>query len=155
MKRLNKADIVSGIGLCILSVVVFMGADVYRGQGTSAYGPHLFPQFLSVLLFVLSVILLVAAVRGRSLQPRDTIDRRGMIRAGGAILVSVVYLVIMQLLGFLLSTILFLFTMMTYLKQRSILIRILVSVGVAFFFMFLFENFLKIPLPTMDFTFSY
>jgi hypothetical protein len=155
MKTLKNADILAGTGLCIFSVAVFFSAQKYHGQGASAYGPHLFPQFLSVSLFLASVLLLIQAFRGKSLEAQDTIDPRGMVRAGGAILTCVLYIIIMQFIGFLIATILFLFIMMTYIKQKNIYTRVAASIAVALIVLLLFQYFLKIPLPSMDFSWSY
>ena len=130
-------------------------AEQYEGRGASVYGPHLFPQFLAVCMFLCAIFLIVAALRNRSIEPDDTINLRGMYRAGIAILICVVYVVIMQLIGFTVSTAAFLYVMMFFVGQKGLITRTTVSIAVAVGVLLLFKHFLKIPLPEADFTFRF
>ncbi len=153
--NIKKADINTGIGLCVLSVLVWIYAEQYRGKGASEYGPHLFPQFIAICLFACAVILIINAIRNKSTVPEDQINIKGMLRVGAAIFICFIYIVIMQLIGFLVATIIFLFVMMSFVHQKKLTTRIIVSFVVAGSVFLIFSYFLKIPLPEADFTFRY
>ena len=153
--NIKKADIGTGIGLSILSTLIWIYANQYKGRGASEYGPHIFPQFLAVCMFICALMLIGLAVKNKSVVPADTINIRGMFRAGIAILICIAYIIIMQLIGYLAATVIFLFVMMTFVQQKGLITRAVVSVTVALIIFLLFRNFLKIPLPEADFTFRY
>jgi putative tricarboxylic transport membrane protein len=153
--NMKKADMRAGIGICVFSTIVWAYAGRYEGRGASEYGPHLFPQFLAACLFICAVLLIVVAVRNRSIEPEDTIDVRGMYRAGIGILICVAYVVVMQLIGFTVATIAFLYSMMVFIGQKGLVTRAAVSILVAVGILLVFRYFLKIPLPEADFTFRF
>jgi putative tricarboxylic transport membrane protein len=143
-KRINLSV---GTGLSIFSVAVFLYANQYKGTGVNQYGPNFFPQVLSVFLFITSVLLIVKAVKGQSEEDLETIHFKGLIRSGITVLISVIYLFFMQVSGFLLATVIFLFVMMTYLGQKGIVKRIISTLSVSLIIYAIFYFFLKIPLP--------
>ena len=143
----KRIDIGTGIVLCILSVVIYLYAEQYSGRGVNKYGPNFFPQALSLLLFLSSVALIIQALRGKALKSLEVVDRSGFIRATVTLVIAIGYVFLMKVLGFYLSTVIFLFVVMTYLGQKKLWIRILVSILVASAVYGLFHYFLKIPLP--------
>ena len=140
-------DIGVGIALCILSSAIFIYAGNYKGSGISQYGPNFFPQTLAVLMFFFSALMIVQAVRGHALKGLDSINTAGFIRATVTLVFSVIYLVAMQFFGFFLSTIIFLYVVMTYIGHRGQVVRIVSSLLVAAIIYGIFHFFLKIPLP--------
>lgn len=143
----KRIDIGVGIALCILSVAIFLYAEQYAGKGVNRYGPNFFPQALSVMLFLTSVALIIQAFRGHALKGLETINGPGLIRAAVTLVISVAYLLIMKVLGFYISTALFLYVVMMYLGQKNQWVRILTSILVASAVYGIFHFFLKIPLP--------
>lgn len=143
----KNIDIGVGIGLCILSVVIFLYAKQYTGSGVNRYGPDFFPQALSVILFLTSGALIVQALRGHALKGLETTNKQGLVRAGATLGIAILYLLIMQVLGFYISTGLFLYVVMLYLGQKNQRISVFTSIFVASSVYSIFRFFLKIPLP--------
>lgn len=144
----KRIDIGVGSALSLFSVIVFLYADQYSMERLSQYGPDFFPKALAVIMLCFSVKLIVdASVRGKFQKDMETIDRKGFIRSAITLGIAIVYLLTMQLLGFLISTILFLYVLMTYIGHKGKLVRLLASVGVSLVVFGIFVLFLKIPLP--------
>ncbi len=143
----KRIDISVGAALSVFSTAVFLYANQYKGRGVSQYGPNFFPQFLSALLFITSILLIVNAVRGNYQKDLEGIHFAGLVRSGITVGISIVYLVAMQFLGFFLSTLIFLYAMITFLGQKGKLVRIISCISVSVIVYAIFKFFLKIPLP--------
>ncbi|MDO6459149.1 tripartite tricarboxylate transporter TctB family protein [Granulosicoccaceae sp. 1_MG-2023] len=143
----KNIDIAVGGFLCFLSIAIYLYAERYAGAGVNQYGPNFFPQILAVMLFIASVVCIVQALRGHALKDLETIDKPGLIRAAVMLLIAIAYILLMQVVGFFIATVVFLYAQMTYLKQKSLLVRVITSVLVAMAVYALFHSFLKIPLP--------
>lgn len=144
----KSIDIFVGIFLSALSIAIFFYAEQqYAGSGVNSYGPKFFPQFVSVMLLLASLILIIQALKGNSLKNFEEINKRGFIRATITLTFSIAYLFLMQVLGFYLSTAIFLFVTMKFLGLKSYTVTLIVSVCVATIVYGIFRIFLKIPLP--------
>lgn len=143
----KRIDIVVGIVLCLISVAIYQYAQQYVGRGVNIYGPNFFPQALSGLLFLCSLGLIVQALRGQAVKGLEAINKPGLFKAAVTLAIAIAYLYVMQLLGFYLGTVLFLYVSMTFLGQKGHLVRILASVIVGTVVFCIFHFFLKIPLP--------
>ena len=143
----KRIDIGVGIVLCVLSVAIFLYAEQYTGRGVNTYGPNFFPQALSVMLFLTSAALIVQALRGHALKGLEAINKPGLIRAAVTLGISVAYLLLMNVLGFYFSTVVFLYVVMMFLGQKNQWVRIVTSIVVASAVYSMFHFFLKIPLP--------
>lgn len=152
---MQKTDIGTGVGLLAFSTWVFYYSSQYAKQAVFFYGPNFFPQLLSVLMGICALVLIAKGAKGLNVEPCDKIDLRGFGRMLTAIGLCIVYLFLMQFIGFALSTMLFLFGMMTFLEQKNVVVRTLTSVVVALIVWSIFTYFLIIPLPTGEFSFTF
>jgi hypothetical protein len=152
---MKKADIGAGVGLLLFSIAVFLKAFEYRQAVIYVYGPNFFPQLLALLLGICAIALIVKALQGKALQQNDRIDAQGFLRMVLSIGICIGYLLLMQVIGFALATMVFLFVLMTFLEQQGMIKRIGSSVVVALIVWAIFRYFLVIPIPTgmLSFTF--
>ena len=74
---MKKADIGVGIGLIIASCWIYWYAGSYHEATIYYYGPNFFPQILALVMGLCAVLLIVNALRGKSLSRADTIDLKG------------------------------------------------------------------------------
>jgi len=151
----KRADIGVGLGLIVLSTWIFWYAESYVEKTIYFYGPNFFPQALAVLMCLCAVVLIVRAARGRALPRPDRIDLKGFGRMVIAIGMCIGYLLLMQVIGFALGTMLFLFVMMTFLRQRGLVKRAASSVFASLAVWAIFRYFLIIPLPEGMFAFTF
>jgi len=152
---MKKADIGAGVGLLLLSITVFLKAFEYRQAVIYIYGPNFFPQLLALLLGVCAIALIVRALQGKALRQDERIDAQGFLRMVASIGICIGYLLLMQVIGFALATMVFLFALMTFLQQQGMLKRIGSSVVVALIVWAIFHYFLLIPIPTGMFPFTF
>lgn len=144
---MKRVDVGVGIGLMALSVWIFWYAGRYKQLAVHVYGPDLFPRVLASLMFALAIGLIVSAHRGKSLSQTDRIDARGFLRVMVAISICIGYLVLVHVLGFASSTFIFLFALMTLVRQRGIWLRVIASLTTALVVWTIFRYLLVIPLP--------
>lgn len=152
---MQKTDVGTGVGLLGLSAWVFFYSADYAKQAVFFYGPSFFPQLLSAAMAICAVILIYKGSKGLNPEPCDRIHFRGFLRMLAAIAMCIVYLVLMQYIGFAISTAIFLFALMTYLEHKGVLIRAISSVGASLIVWSIFEYFLIIPVPTGVFSFTF
>jgi len=152
---MKKADIGVGIGLIVLSTWLFFYAQGYAQAAIYYYGPNFFPQFLALAMTACAVVLIIKGLKGRSLAAEERIDPRGFLRMLIAIAMCLGYLILMQVIGFTFGTMVFLFFLMTFLKQEGLGKRTFASVLASLVVWAIFTYFLIIPLPTGMFSFTF
>lgn len=106
-------------------------------------GVTAFPRMVAVLIGVLSVVLLVSPREGEAL-PRG----RAAIRVVITALLLCVYAVILDSVGFVITTVLFLLAELLLIEVRRPVLLVLVPLGVGVGLFYLFRVFLEVPLPT-------
>jgi hypothetical protein len=151
----RKADIKAGIFMILFGVFVFWYSSRYAEVVINIYGPNFFPQFLSIVICICGVILIVHAKRGKAPEKEEKIDRKGFVRMAVSIGICIGYLLLMQVVGFAIGSFVFLFVMMTFLRQQGVTKRIVSSIAASMLVWAIFRYFLVIPLPTglWEFTF--
>lgn len=137
----------TAIGLMVLSTWLFWYVGRYQVKEIYGYGPDFFPRLLGVLMFILALGLIINALRGNSLKMSERIDPRGFQRMLASIGICIGYLFLMQVLGFAASTFVFLFVLMTLIRQKGLTVRIIGSLTTALVVWGIFRYFLVIPLP--------
>jgi putative tricarboxylic transport membrane protein len=146
---MKTADIYGGIIGILIGVFAFwegrkMPADVVMG-----IGPSFFPNFLAGFLVLFSVALLVNALRGRSkgaVEPLRLADpgvRRGLITLAAAFL----FCALLDPLGFILTSEIFLVFMIWVLGKRDALSLVAAPPVVTVATWLLFEKVLHLSLP--------
>ncbi len=152
---MKKADIGVGIGLIICSTWIFWYAGKYSKATIYYYGPNFFPQFLAIAMSICAIILILNAVRAKSLPRLDRIHLKGFIRMVIAIAICIGYLFLMQVIGFAMGTSVFLYVLMMFIGQQGQVKRITSSIAVSLIVWAIFRYFLIIPLPTGMFAFTF
>lgn len=144
---MKREDIGIGVGLIILSIWLFWYVGRYKPVEIYIYGPDFFPRILAVMMAILGLSLIINALLGNSLKMGDRIDPKGFIRMLISIAICVSYIFLMKILGFAAATFVFLFILMTFLKQKGIFIRLFSSMATSIIVWAIFRYFLIIPLP--------
>jgi len=151
----KKIDIGTGVGLIIFSAWIFWYASAYRKATIYYYGPNFFPQFLAIAMCICAIILILNAIKGKSMEKDDRIHLKGFIRMVISIGICIGYLLLMQVIGFAMGTSVFLFVLMMFIGQKGLVQRITSSVVVSLIVWAIFRYFLIIPLPTGMFAFTF
>ncbi|MGQ9508794.1 MAG: tripartite tricarboxylate transporter TctB family protein [Thermodesulfobacteriota bacterium] len=143
---MRKEDIGIGIGLIFLSLWLYWYVGRYSSIEVYYYGPDFFPRILSIIMVILGISLILNAWVGNVLKKIDRIDTKGFVRMLISIGICIGYLFLMKILGFTLATFIFLFILMTFLKQKGIIVRILSCLITSIAIWMIFRYFLIIPL---------
>jgi hypothetical protein len=134
---------------------IFWYASEYSKATIYYYGPNFFPQFLAIAMSICAIILILNAVRGKSLARLDRIHLKGFIRMVIAIAICIGYLFLMQAIGFAMGTSVFLYVLMMFIGQQGHVKRVSSSIAVSLIVWAIFRYFLIIPLPTGIFAFTF
>lgn len=138
--------IFSGI-LCILSLIIFYLSTQFETGFIidSGLGADFFPKTISVVLFILSGTLFVKSFKEKRGESPFNKNLRNVI---SAIIAILVYLILMNIVGYLIATIMFLVSMFRFLKVPSNKLIIGYSVIFSTFIWYIFSNIFNINLPT-------
>lgn len=144
---MKKADIFVGLLILFLSVSVFVMTQQFVGKVYTGYGPDRFPRFLAVVWSVLGIMLIVNAVRNKFFEEDMKITAYGLIRVSVVLGMTVAALIAMNFIGFIIATMIYIFLIMSYLKEKSWTGRIITSIGVTIGIYLIFKYVMVIPLP--------
>ncbi len=116
-----KADFFSGIGIAIFAAVFFIMAGTYPEAEGYGLGPGGFPRIVTGTMFVLGVLLslnsFVVARRGVKEDVRVTVpELLNMLLLAAAFLG---YIFVIQYLGYIITTVIFLFLFMYLYGDRK------------------------------------
>ncbi len=143
----NLKDIISSIFIIILSITVFcVATPLGEGSSNLSSNASLFPQIISLFLGLLGVSLLIQAMI-KTEKKKILFNKRVFIKVITLICILVVYVPALQILGYLLATIVFLFVVMVFLGQsikKTSIHTVIISGSLYVIFALLF----KVPLPT-------
>ena len=144
---IRRSEILAGLAFLALTVGVFaVSADFPTVPGMPGPGPAFFPRVIAGLIGVLGVALIVESARSGEANSHQ-IDRRGVVRIGGATLLLVSYVAAMPYLGFVVTTALFLVVFMWFSGVLSPVATLVVAIGVPVVLHYVFVSFLHVPLP--------
>jgi putative tricarboxylic transport membrane protein len=105
-------------------------------------GVTAFPRMVSVLIGILALVLLVRPREGEPL-PRGWAAIRVLVTA----LFLVIYAVVLDSVGFVITTVVFLLAELLLIGVRRPVLLVLVPLGVSAGLFYMFRVFLEVPLP--------
>lgn len=147
---MNKPNIISALIGIALSIYVFVTASAFPVTPNTQIGPGYFPVMLSVGLFILCASLLVQALLKKGKLDYEKLDIRSpeLIRSFLALVATIAYAIIMQIVGFIITTIFYLFFLMHLLKNRHYKQMTFVAIVVSVVVYIVFKKVLNLTLPT-------
>ncbi|MBT3274248.1 MAG: tripartite tricarboxylate transporter TctB family protein [Spirochaetales bacterium] len=141
-KRKYAGRILIPLFLLEAAIAFFLLALSFPRRGE--VGPAVVPILWLVAIAALSVILLVRGLLGRE-EDDPAWGRVDVVLIFFAM--TIVYLILMQFIGYILATFLFIFASMYYLSYRKWLTVSLIAIGWIGFSYFAFFRLLYVPLP--------
>ncbi len=145
-----NADIIIGLVVIVFCAAVFPLSQSFIRDEIGP-GPEFFPRALAGILIICSVILIIRSFVSASpaLNDTDSSDsRREFKRVGITLALLIVYVILIPLISYVLSTVLYLALMMLFLGERRSWLIALWALGVTGGIYLLFSLLLKVPLPT-------
>jgi putative tricarboxylic transport membrane protein len=147
--KCRRADAVIGVLLIILSTAVYTGTYDFARQGVGV-GPQFVPRMLALFMIFLSAIMILSAFLRKPVES-DEIPagsaRQEFKMVGIALAAVILYVLLLNGLGFRLATILYLSGMLLFLGERSPGLIAAWSLGIAFGIYWVFQDFLGVDLP--------
>lgn len=150
---MNKNAVISGV-IFVLSLIVFfvlIPQQVYEREGATM-GPQFFPKMVTIVLAALSLLLFVQSIFIGNLSKRGSYKKFQIkpyyFSLFLLVLFSFLYIAAMGILGFLVSTVLFLSaTLMLFGEKRFLVVGSISVVGSLTIFV-VFGNFLNLLMPS-------
>jgi len=153
---MKKADLITGIVLLMLSGYVIQEGLRMPESGTFGPGAGFLPFWVGVVLAILAVILFMTAWRRRETEKdiRSPFPaKRALIAITGVLGGLAVYILLIEVLGYLVDTFLYVTFLMGIVErekwQRSLMIAVATTAGL----FIIFQLLLGIKLPSNTFGF--
>lgn len=134
------------IGIIIVLIGIFFIANTldFPDLTLEPVGPAFMPRLYSILLIFLGSILIIKALREKA-ENKET--ESNMKYALISMLIVVVYVLIIPLLGFYISTFIFSLTFLFFSQVRNKIILVSIPVGAILFIFIFFDKILKVAIP--------
>jgi putative tricarboxylic transport membrane protein len=132
-----------------ICVYVIYTAQSFPEDKVLLLGPSFFPTVLAAGLGVFSLLLLVLALTGKARPGNDPFNIKdpGIHRTGISLLAAVAYCLLLNFLGFIITSSFYLFGLMFLLHRRDYLKMAAVAVSVTLLVYAIFNRLLDISLP--------
>jgi putative tricarboxylic transport membrane protein len=150
---LKKGDVISGAVLAALGVFIITQALAWDYYTLDGPGPGFFPFWYGVAMVVLSLLLVLNAVRADSDGESKGVDWPATGRAMTVWLAFALSVGLMDFLGFLISFALLAFFLVAVVFRRPFTTAAVVAVASALAFHLIFPVALSVSLPTGPFGF--
>ena len=159
---LKNKNIQSGIFLLLVSVVMFAATLSFKQLTTSQVGPAFMPQIIAALIGLMSIAIIIEGYRKMKSGTEGGLEEEGEEEPGNAKEVSyrpviqsfvlmAIYVAVMPIVGFLITTMLYMFLQMMILSskpERRWLLFTVVSVVASSVIYYVFRNVFYIMLPS-------
>ena len=143
---MKTADRIVPFLLLGLGIFVLWQASKITFFSDELLGPAFFPQFLAGFIIFLGLLLFLRTFLVSEF-PRVEIEIQGIVKIAVIILLSIIYLLTIETVGFLMTTPILLFALMMILTRGNLISKVIFSVMFPIAAWFVFKTFLKIPLP--------
>lgn len=132
--------------LCIVSAFIFYSSIQFNMAfiGDSGLGPDFFPKVIAIILFILSGMLFIGSLRNKN---KKSIYNSNMKYTFMVIFAFAVYIFLIDRIGYLVSTIIFAFIVITILKSKSKILNIIFAIAFPIALYLLFTYAFKVSLP--------
>ncbi len=141
--KVSSTDIISGItGICI-AVGMYLYAGTFPERAASA---ALYIRFLAVVLGAFSIFLLSKAIYLKDPKIIGWIERPVYFYTTAGLLI--IYILLMTVVGFFVSSLLFMFVLSWILGYRKVISLSVGTVSLLSVIYFVFIRFLSVPVPT-------
>ncbi|ATV36300.1 MULTISPECIES: tripartite tricarboxylate transporter TctB family protein [Fusobacterium] len=134
--------------LCIISAFLYFitfNFEVFEMDKYSL-GPAFFPRLICIILFLIALILLIFSIKNKNyskIKNKNPNLKYSVI----TIIFFIVYVFLIEKLGYLTSTIIFMISIIFLLKSKSLLINIIFSVVFSSVIYLLFSKGFNVSLP--------
>ena len=146
---MKKGLIGVSIVLIVMSIYVMVESSRFERTMKMGIGIGFLPFWMSAIIGFLALLLLINIFRGRiTFEDKPVFPKENFFRMVSMVIALILYLISIDIIGYMISTFLFLFATI-FILQRSRLIYVLFSAAVFTSILYgIFKLWLKSPLPT-------
>jgi putative tricarboxylic transport membrane protein len=137
-------NIVISIILIIVAGVFYSLTFQFPKMAMQDTGPAFMPRIYCGILIILGIILFIQGIKTKTTNNTAESTMKFALTSMGFILV---YLVIIPVIGFYLSTVIIVFGLLLFSKVRNKIVLVSVSLGTALFVYVFFGKLLKVSIP--------
>lgn len=147
MKKISR---VTSVVFFLIAAYAFYMASTFPPGALGVPGPGYFPKILSVLVMILAIIEFVQSIKNSDDAPETGVklfskeNSRVWISLG----LIIIYFIGLFTIGFIISTLIYLFVMLSYFKVKNIFIKVGVPIALTAVLYFVFTILLKVQLPS-------
>ncbi|WP_157812097.1 tripartite tricarboxylate transporter TctB family protein [Alteribacter populi] len=153
---MNVVNLITGILSTLAGIVIYWTANGFGlGNSSDSLGPSFYPKLLAISFVILGLILVWMSFRNKEVeQEKDQEEKKSFFHKGNLRVLMVIgtgifYIIMMDLLGFIITTILLVILLMTITGERLWWKMGVTSVIVAFSLYLIFRNLLNVLLPAV------
>lgn len=134
----------------IISLYIFLEAGTFTEGIGGAPGPGFFPRILASIVIFLSVLEIITS--RKVIEDEASASVKLFCKENARVWISlgliIAYFIGLSILGFVISTIIFLFTMLKYFKVKNKILQLSVPVGITAVLFIVFTVLLDVQLPS-------
>lgn len=149
MRKNSKADIVAAICLLLVSFLVFWISKDFPSSKTGI-GVSTFPKLLAGLLIIFSIVIIIQAIKNSSFSKKEPTFKefkKGHKLIVAVIIILIIYIQMLEVLGFILCSFLLLITLMFVFGERRKIILLLVPLLFSVILYLVFSKMAMVFLP--------
>lgn len=141
-------DIIMGLGIIGISAFIFFTSLQWSN------GAELLPMGASVLFFFFGILIILKGLRrGEEYEGDEERINLNLIKSPLALLfILIIFVFLLEILGFFISSSLFLIASLAFLRVRKIISYVYIVIGLNVFVYLIFVKLLHIRLPTSIFS---
>lgn len=148
---MKKANLIAGVILLLFSAYIIV--ESLQMPFMAEFGPDygFFPFWLGILMLILSFLLLVNTWR-QPIIPEDKppfTNLQALKNAAFIVLALAAYLVLIEIIGYLLDTFLFILLVMLIVHRERLFASLVISAIAAIGLYFIFHEILQVSLPSL------
>jgi len=149
LRKNSKADIVAAICLLLVSLLVFWISKDFPSSKTGI-GVSTFPKLLAGLLIIFSIVIIIQAIKNSSFSKKEPTFKefkKGHKLIIAVIIILIIYIQMLEVLGFILSSFLLLITLMFIFGERRKIILLVVPLLFSVILYLVFSKMAMVFLP--------
>jgi len=146
MKKNRFADLMIGVLMMALAVAVLLLSGSLA-QAKVGLGPAGYPRAVAIIMLVLGLVMVVSTLIKGMPKLVWKPDRQMFLRVAGTVVISFVYLWLLNQIGFLFLTPFYLFALMWIFRYPNLKVAALASIGSSILIYLLFTKVFMVFLP--------
>ncbi|MBZ4683338.1 MAG: putative tricarboxylic transport rane protein [Fusobacteriaceae bacterium] len=147
---MKKINIAIGIIFIIFSSFIYMKANTFKQTliVDIGLGADFFPKLISIIIILISILLIYLSIKNKELSNNvSSVFNSDMKNSIIGMFLLIIYGISLNIIGYLISTIIFCYIFLHIFKVKNILLKITISLIFSLIIYFIFNRVFLITLP--------